>query len=175
MILEKIKEILDEEEFPCSLASVSEKVPVEHLLVFLGLDVKKRERMLEVMIGQQISPELLLSKTSSLPYRIQFRVQLPFKVHDIALSQVASLILFINQLIDLPGFELNELEGQVFYRYVWINQPASIDHLLIMSIMGSIMLNISLFSETIESLCDGKMTFNDLLAQITQFTDIKKS
>jgi hypothetical protein len=176
MILEKIKKTLDNEEFPCTLSSATEKLPFEHLLVFLGLDNKKRERMLEIVtIQQQISPEFLLSPPPLLPYRIQFRVQLPFNVQDIALSQVASLILFFNQFIDLPGFELNELEGQVFYRYVWIIHPTSIDDLLIMNIIGALILNVSLFSDTIESLADGKQTFNDLLTQITQFTDNKKS
>jgi hypothetical protein len=37
--------------------------------------------------------------------------------------------------------------------------------------MGAIMLNLGLFSETIESLADGQMSFNDLLTQITQIAD----
>jgi hypothetical protein len=176
MVLEKIKKILDEKEFESTLAQATEQFPSDRLLVFMGLDVKGRERMVEIVAGQQqVSPEFILPKAATLPYRLQFRVQLPFEVQDIALNQVASLILFLNQFIDLPGFELNELEGKVLYRYVWIIQPSSIDETLIMSIMGSIILNIGMFSETIESLTDGKMSFNDLLSQIIKISDAVRS
>jgi hypothetical protein len=176
MVLEKIKKILEEEEFECTLAQATEQFPSDRLLVFVGLDVKGRERMLEIIAGQQqISPEFVLPKAKILPYRLQFRIQLPFEVQDIALNQVASLILFLNQFIDLPGFELNELEGKVLYRYVWIMQPSSIDETLIMSIMGGVILNIGMFSETIESLADGKISFNDLLSQIIKISDAARA
>lgn len=172
MILNEIKQILEKEEFACTDIPANEQFPFGQLLVFLGLDSKKRERILEITaIQQQIAPEFNLPHASSLPFRIQFRIALPFKIQDIALTQVASLILFLNQFIDLPGFEFNELEGQVTYRYVWIVQPSLIDSTLIMSILGALMLNLGLFSETIESLADGKISFNDLLAQIIKMGD----
>lgn len=172
MVLEGIKKILDQEEFACSLSSATEEAPFERLSVFLGLDAKKRERLLEVLAGQeQVSPEFTLPEATSFPYRIQFRAQLPFKVENLALNQVASLLLFLNQFIDLPGFELDELEGQVVYRYVWIAESTSINKPLILSIMGYIMLNLSMFSETIESLAEGKVSFNDLLSQIVKLAD----
>ena len=176
MALERIKKILEKEEFDCTLSQGTEHVPFDRLLVFLGLDGKERERMVEIIAGQQqVSPEFILPKAAILPYRVQFRVHLPFEVEDIALNQVASLILFLNQFIDLPGFELNELEGKVLYRYVWIMQPSSIDSTLIMSIMGGIMLNIGMFCDTIESLADGKTSFNELLSQIIKIADASHS
>lgn len=176
MILNLIKEILEKEDFECTLAQATEQIPLDRLLVFLGLSAKKQERMLEIIASQQqVSPEFTLPKTTALPYRLQFRIQLPFKVQDKALSQVASLLLFLNQFIDLPGFELNELEGQVLYRYVWIIEPSSISSTLIMSIIGATMLNLGLFAETIESLADGKMSFNDLLSQIINIAETSSS
>jgi hypothetical protein len=176
MILENIKKILEKEEFECILASPTEQFPINRLLIFLGVDAKERERMLEIIASQQqVSPEFSLPKVVTHPYRLQFRVQLPFKVQDIALNQVASLLLFLNQFIDLPGFELNELEGQVLYRYVWIMQPSLIDEILIMSIIGAIMLNLGMFSDTIESLTDGKMSFNELLVQIISIANPSSS
>jgi hypothetical protein len=167
MVLKEIQKILEKEEFICSFSPATEKIPVERLLVFLNLDLKKRERMVEISAAQQqTSPDFLISQPVSLPYRLQFRLSLPFKVEDIALNQVASMLLFLNQFIDLPGFELDELNGQVIYRYVWIIKPEAIDASLIMSIMGAIMLNLSLFGETIESLAKGEMSFNDLLSHI---------
>lgn len=176
MVLKKIQDFLEKKDYSCSLFPSSEKLPYDHLLVFLGLDVKKRERLLEILATQQpILPESTLSQNQSLtPYRIQFRISLPFKVQDTALTQVASLILFLNPFIDLPGFELDELNGQVAYRYVWIINADSIDETLISSIMGTLTLNVNLFSETIESLADGTMSFNDLLAQIISLIEHSK-
>lgn len=168
MVLKEIQNLLEKEDFSCSIFSANKKAPLDCLSVFLGLDIKKRERILEIIASQQpISPEFTLPQGALTPYRIQFRIELPFKVQDLALNQVASFILFLNQFIDLPGFELDELNGQVVYRYVWIIKAEAIDSPLIMSIMGSVLLNLSLFSETIESLANGSMTFNELLSQIT--------
>lgn len=176
MVLKQIQLMLEENEFMCSLFPANEQALFDRLLIFLGLDLKKRERMLEVIaIEQPISPEYALPDTSLLPFRVQFRTELPFKIEDIALNQVASLLLFLNQFIDLPGFELDELNGKVIYRYVWIIYPTVIDPPLIMSIIGAIILNLSLFSETIESLADGKTSFNDLLTQIVQLGDQAQS
>jgi hypothetical protein len=176
MVLNNIKKLLEKEEFDCTFFSATENVPVDRLLVFLGLDKKERERMVEIIAGQQqVSPEFNLPNADSLPYRLHFRVSLPFKVQDSALNQVASLLLFLNQFMDLPGFELNELNGQVIYRYVWVIQPTAIEPTLLMSILGSIMLNLGMFSDNIESLADGTMSFNELLTQIINIADPSSS
>lgn len=176
MVLKKVKQILEKEKFECSLSPSTAEFPADSLLVFLALDPKKRERMLEIAAGQQQAGiEFMMPQAAEIPYRIQFAVKLPFKVIDLALSQVASLLHFINQFIDLPGFELNEMDGEVIYRYVWIISPSVINAAFIMSIVGSMMLNLSLFAETIESLADGRMSFNDLLSQIVKISETAKS
>lgn len=169
MILDQLKDILEKESFECALTPATSKIPFKRLLVVLDLDDKKRERLVEIIAYEQkMSPEFALPQSSALPYRLQFRIDLPFKVQNLALSQVSSLLLFVNQLLDLPGFELNELEGRVSYRYVWIAQAPSLDPLSVMSIMGTLILNLALFADTIETLANGQITFNDLLAQIIQ-------
>lgn len=171
-ILEKIKKILHKQKFMCLPLSVTQPAPVENLLVFLGLDTKKRERLLQIIANlQQVPSKFILPNTKALPYRIQFQVELPFNVQDKSLNQVASLLFFLNQFIDLPGFELDELKGQVIYRYVWIINLTAINVSLIMSIMGTIMLNLNLFSETIESLAKGEISFNELLSQVAHLSE----
>lgn len=172
MVLNKIQKFLEKNDFSCSLFSSSEKNPFDHLLVFLGLDTKKREQLMEIMATQQplLAKSSLTNQISPSPYRVQFRINLPFKVQDIALTQIASLLLFLNQFIDFPGFEFDELNGQVSYRYIWIIHSDAMDESLILSIMGSLILNLNLFSETIETLAEGKMSFNELLSQIVSLT-----
>ena len=176
MLLKKVNKILEGEDFECTLSPSTENFPVDRLFVNLSLDMKKRDRTMEIFAGQQkVCPLFVLPKEESLPYRILFCIKLPFKVIDLALSQVSSLLHFINQFIDLPGFELNESEGEVLYRYVWIFPPSIINSTLIMCIVDAMLVNLSLFAETIESLADGKISFNDLLAQIVQISEKAKS
>lgn len=171
MVLDRMKALLEDEEYGCTLAPPTEDLPLERLFVFLGFDDQKRERLLEISATQQpTSPEFSVPNGETLPIRILFKVLLPFKVKNTALNQVASLILFLNQMLDLPGFELNELEGRILYRYVWITHPKSIDKILLMSIIGGVMLNLGLFAGTIESLADGRMTFNELLEKIVKMS-----
>lgn len=172
MILQKIQTLLEAEGVECLLLSATKNLPFDHLKVMLELDDKKRERLLEIVaLPQQAQAEAVSPQVFNLPDRIQFRVQLPFKVQDLALNQVASLLLFLNQLSDFPGFELDELEGGVAYRYVWISPSTLLDSPSLMSIVSAVMLNLRLFSDTIESLADGQTSFNDLLTQVTRLLD----
>ena len=168
MPLDKIKSLLERGGFECPISS-SEETPPNRLCVLLGPDPQKRIRMLEIRITpQKIGPGAVITDPHSLPHRIQFHVQLPFSVRDMALRQVGSLLLFLNPCLDVPGFELHEVQGRVIYRYVWIAYPSVVDYPAVMSMMSVIMLNISLFSETIESLANGKASFCDLLTELTQ-------
>ena len=167
MALEKVKAILFEKGFECEVVSVSAEQPFERLLVFLEMDPKNRERSLEIYSPQQgMNLDLLEPKPLVFPLHIQFRSTLPFKVQNISMNQVASALFFLNQMLDLPGFELNELEGKVLYRYVWLTDSHSIHETLVMSIVGAIQLNLNLFSDIIEQIAENKILFNDLLKQI---------
>lgn len=169
MTLENIKKILEKEEFLCSLSTGTEELPFDHLLVHLGMDGKGREKVLEVVgMLQQIPSEFSLAQSNNAPSRIQFRSLLPFIVTDEALTNVSSLLHFLNQSMDLPGFELNELEGKIYYRYVWITSASQVDPSSLLSVMGAILLNIRLFSETIETVATGQKTFNELLSEVVQ-------
>ncbi|MFI0435441.1 MAG: hypothetical protein ACH350_06930 [Parachlamydiaceae bacterium] len=171
MILKDIQKKLEHSDFISSFFVADSKNPFDRLFVSLGLDAKKREQLLAITTTeQQIDVEGAIAKSPFLPVRIQYRIELPFHIEDFSLNQVASLILFLNQFIDLPGFELDELHGKVFYRYVWITIPNAIDPNLIITILEAIILNLSLFSEVIESLAEGKTSFNDLLSQIIELS-----
>jgi hypothetical protein len=168
-VLSLVQKLLNEKTPHCHLVKASKEVPFDRLIVFLGTDTKKRERLLEIVESQpHLSEELTLPDFTALFQRLQFRVQLPFQVQDFTLSQMTSLLLFINRFLDLPGFELDELEGKVSYRYVWLTQTQTIDSSLLDHLVGMISLNLALFTEIIESIAEGKISFNDLLAQISK-------
>src|SRR5262249_42511673 len=99
-------------------------------------------------------------------FRVQFQVGLPFNIQPSASGQVASLICYLNRLVELPGFEINEIDLQVFYRYVLMYGEEKFNKKLFISIVGYIMLLIELFGSSLEKIAEGKITFNDLLQQI---------
>lgn len=171
-MLNNLKIILEKNNYECTIIPAGKELPTDQLVIYLGIDEKNREQIASVTTTQIEFPKEFLSKEKAVPYHLHFRVKLPFKIEDLALNQVGSLILFINQFLDLPGFELNELEGIVTYRYVWLTYDTKDAEKeqdpLLLSIIGAILLNLKLFSEMIESLAEGKLTFNDLLEQIVE-------
>lgn len=167
-MLKQIQDILEQHTMNCSFRSIKDPSPVEQLLVFLGKDFKEREQILEIL-----SEEQPLGKPHEY-YRIQFYFKFPFQVQDQAFSQVASLLHFINQLLDFPGLNLDELHNEISYRYVWLTKINKIDSKLIMSIIGIILFILELFTQPIERVALGTITFNDLLQELVDLPKTKQ-
>lgn len=169
-MLKQIQGILEKEKFECSIIQATEKHPQDRLLIFLGLDAKKREQILEITAQQQVfQPDTSTDTSSSKGYfRIQFQHLFPFSVDDMALNQVGSLILFLNHMSDFPGLDLDELDSQVSYRYVWLAKATGIDAPLVISLVGNVKLTLELFAPSLERLASGETTFNALLQEVIQ-------
>ena len=158
----------------------------DRILVFLGADADNREQFLEISAQEQIlSPESNPSMDStgssgssgssgslgrSAYYRVQFQYMFPFKVDDLPLTQVGTFIHFLNRLIDLPGFELDELENQTYYRYVWLTKEDAVDFIILNGIINMIGLSLIFFSQNLERLGTGKTSLNELLKEVIDIT-----
>ena len=159
--LTKFQKILKDEEYDCALVQASDAIPYAKLLVFLGLDEKDRERILEVTALKQ---ELMKGQDSTEDaepdiFRIQFQASFSFSVQPSAVQQVSSFICYLNSLIELPGFEMNEINLKLFYRYVWMYWGKKINKKLCLSIVGLIMLFMELFGSSLEKVAAGETTF----------------
>ena len=179
-MLKQLQSILNDEKFISSLIESSdEESSQDHILIFLGTDMKQREQILEITAQEQIavgdsssaSKESRIKKANGKYFRIQFEHVFPFTVENLALNQVASFILFLNQLIDFPGFQLDELEGQTSFRYVWLTKQDTTDSFLIANIIGIIHAFITFFNQSIERLATGSATFNELLEEVVKLKD----
>lgn len=166
--LERFQKVLRDEEYDSSLIEATDVVPDERLLVFLGIDEREREKILEVTaLQQEFFKELRMNELKEPDiFRIQFQVVFPFNVEPKATNQMASLICYLNRLIEIPGFEMNEIDLQLSYRYILMYGEKKFNQKLLLSIIGLIMLLIELFGSTLEEVAQGKKTFNDLLEQI---------
>lgn len=160
--LETIQALLVEEKLDCALVPADEVIGYPRLLVYMGEDYRKRERAIEISVQEQYMKDLPLSGY----LRIQLRIVLPFIISAMTAQDVGSLLLFINQMIDLPGFELHEVEDKASYRYVLMTAPNGLNKTLLTSVMGVMMVFLDLFTETIERVAEGKSTFNELLEEV---------
>lgn len=163
--LKDLESALNKEKYPSHLIDSDEALPYERLIVFLGTDYKQRERLLEITLQQQELAEGLMHPIPGY-VRIQFQSTLPFDMGDLATNQVAALLLFLNQLLELPGFEMIEISNKIRYRYVLLTDARGIDEKVCFAIIGMIMLILTIFTEAIEKVASGTITFNDLLEDV---------
>jgi hypothetical protein len=168
--------ILKEEEFDCTLVEGTDAVPYERLLVFIGLDEKERERILEITaLKQELMHGLNPSESQEHNmFRVQYQVVFPFDIHPNATSQVSSLVCYLNRMIDLPGFDMNEIDLKLSYRHVFLYGERKFNQKLFLSIVGLTMLLIELFASTLEKVSLGEKTFNQILEEILRIADTIK-
>lgn len=167
-MLRQIRRYIEQENLPYVQEKKNKGDLFDRLLVSLGADYKKRDRLVEITVLEQ---ELLEGLETAVPiedryYRIKFFSYLPFDVKPSTLGQVGPLLHFLNQLIDLPGFELHELENRVAFRYVLMTKGSGVDAKLIASLIGIIMFTLDLFGGNIEQVASGASTFNELLEEV---------
>ena len=168
-ILGRFEKIFRAEGKNCSLEQASDSFPLPQLLVDLGQDKQNRPRVLAITFQEQFFQAILESQKLQAESRyvsIQFDMVFPFEMSVQTSREVACVLLFINRLIDLPGFGMSETDNQIYYRYVLLAQEKAIDKPLLLGIVGTIMLAMDLFGELIEHAASGKMTFNQLLEKI---------
>lgn len=165
-MLKTIQQQLEQAHVNCAYYEPTTEIPFDRILVLLGQDNQQREQIVEITAQEQSLNFENTSPASTPVYRIQFQLLFPFTVEDLATSQMASLLLFINRLLDFPGLELDELDNQIYYRYVWLTKKQKIDVALILSILGIIVLVLQLFTPAIEAIANGTSTFNELLEEI---------
>ena len=165
MTIKEMQKLFEQKEFICSYQNGNPEI----LSVILSRDSQQRERLLQIdMVDPKLMNPYDQPLHTDLPARVQFRIELPFSIEDIALNQVGSLLHFLNQIMEFPAFILDELNGKITYRYVWIAPLSMITSSTLLTIFGMMMLNLDLFSDIIESLADGTSTFDELLLNISK-------
>jgi|GEM_PF-4169235 len=170
--LGQLQEILTGETYECIFIPAFEELPVDHLVVLLGIDSKEREQKLEISEYQRAFDfEGPAAISGTLIAHLQFKILFPFRVSDLAVNDLSALVHFINHSTNFPGFEFDELNGRVIFRYVLIIPFESINAMIIKNLFQSIQFNLILFSDLIEQVATNKSTFNDILSEIVKKFD----
>jgi len=68
--------------------------------------------------------------------------------------------------LDLPGFEVDELNDRVVFSYVWFGKNEPMDEMLLWGIFGQILMIADGYSDVIEDVATGKKTFVNVLEEI---------
>lgn len=165
MQLQDIIKILEDEQLECNIMTSPIEGDDDKLFVFLGNDRSGNLLTLEIILQEQLMIAPSKDKTSSDYHRIQFSLPIPVEVRDFAVSDTARLLTFINKNIDLPGFEYDEIDGKISYRYVLLGHELDPRGLCILGIIGNIITFTEIFDETIATIASGKATFNEMLEQ----------
>ena len=168
-VLSRFEKIFVADGKKCNLVEANEEFPLSQLFVDLGQDKQNRPRTLAITLQEQYFQTLLehqQMQTDSKYYSIQFDAFFPFEMNVHTSREVASVLLFINRLVDLPGFGMSETENQIYFRYVMLTRENCIDKPLLIGVTGTIMLMMDLFGDIIYEAAVGKMTFNQLLEKI---------
>jgi hypothetical protein len=157
LTLENIKKILDEKTVESEITSLSTEDFEQKLLVFLNLDHKNRPRTLEITLqNQDIVPENYCT--------LQFVNIFPVSAKNYTVADTARAISFINKNIVLPGFEYDEIEGSLSFRYLLLTDTNNnITANYILGIIGNIMMSLDLFGEFLDNIATGEITFNEAI------------
>ncbi|NGX42192.1 MAG: hypothetical protein K940chlam7_00469 [Chlamydiae bacterium] len=167
-LLQRLESIYKSEGLDCALMEETEETP-QRILVYLGLDIQKRERVIEVIAeSPDITKELQSEGPLSGAAVIQFRSDFPFLAKDDTLFEVRSLTSFLNQLLEIPGFEVDELENRIYYRYVFMGVDSEENLKLTVSVIGTILLLLDVYGAMIEPLAEGKVSFDEMLEEFLE-------
>jgi hypothetical protein len=170
-ILNAVKEALSNAEIDCALLQPSDPILFPRLLIYAGNDTQRREHLIEVTsqpIEMAQSLSLSLSQQHHEYSRIQIDASYPFIVNDLATSEVAQFLHFLNLQIEVPGFYLNHLDNIILYRHVLLCDNNHLPIKIILSLIGIAMFFQDAFSPTLERISNGKITFAELLEEIQQ-------
>ncbi|MBA3602787.1 MAG: hypothetical protein H0W50_03930 [Parachlamydiaceae bacterium] len=168
-ILSDIQMLLDEKGLPSSLKQVTKDVLEEHLLVALKIAGHDQEELLEIKAYPQ-NLEGAFKKEELLDsyYVLQFQFIVPASFSASTFTQLSSSLHFFNRLIHCPGFELDELNERILYRYVWFIKKTGIDSFLLMQVIGNIHLCYTMFTPYIKEIAEGKFTLEDILGKVLE-------
>jgi len=158
-VLQTLENMMKNEGIDATLFKPTEDLPYENLIVFIGADAKDRPYILNISAQAQI----LDPKKDSGIFRIPFQIKLPIKIAEFSFSQTSNLIALINRYMELPGLELNEVDHEIYYRYVLLVDEKGINKEIILGIVGIIRLILDHHVPSIESVATGLITYDQLL------------
>jgi len=158
--LNALTEFFKTQGFQCQSLKATDKFPYDYLFVCLGEEEGGGGSFLQLRVSKQ---DLGIKEDSEGfnkhgYYYLQFTIPMNVELKDSAVWELSRLILLVNLSNEIPGFEFNEIDKVVFYRYSQIVPGPAIDQYLLMTIVGNALSLIATFGDYIKDVASGKKT-----------------
>ncbi|MBA3604139.1 MAG: hypothetical protein H0W50_11000 [Parachlamydiaceae bacterium] len=177
--LDTIKTFLEALDYTSVIIPKSNDIPKDQLLIKLDPDFKSRERFLLIRTASQdlCANDALLGIQSPVQkyQELQFIVTLPFYILDGQIPDLARLILLINKGMEIPGFELSEVDKMIFYRHAFVVSEDHLDERILLSLVGMIEVLLETFSEMLESVAIGTKSLQQIVEEAKKMIEIKNN
>lgn len=117
----KIGEALQEVGYQSNRGMLVENAPVEHLVVFIGTDDREQDYFLQLLFITDLQE--LIPDRASLDLEVkndylQFYCELPFKIKQEAVAELAQLILKVNHKLPVGYFGINAESAAIYCRQI---------------------------------------------------------
>jgi hypothetical protein len=157
-ILESIKKDLGHEQID-SFIQHEDEAAEARLLIYAGENQEK------VQLLSITARNTELNESESLT-SLQFEAFFPFIVKDQAVVDVSQFLHFLNQQLEVPGFYFNHLDHLIAFRYILFIEPNAIPKKIVMSLIGLVIFFQDIFTQTLERLAKGEVSFADLMQEV---------
>lgn len=165
--LVEIKKLLEKFRYTCEMLNKSEEFPIDQLIVKLEDDYQARTQLLIIRASSQnlSSQDARIGlKSNARNYQeLQLISTLPFHILDNQIPDLARLILLLNKGMELPGFELSEVDHLIFFRHAFVVPEDDLDERILLSLVGMIELLLSTFTETLEAVAIGNRSLREII------------
>lgn len=170
--LDNLLYLLKKEEFDCILVESADPVPHEKVVVSLGKGSGDIPQFLDIYYSEQPAGPLSTKGFTYKTYTFSTRYSLEYNSDTV--YETARFVNLLNTLVEIPGFEINELEQLIRYRYIFLSS-AEIEKELLLTIVGMHIFAVDMVLPLIDSIVSGKASFEDILdIVISQFKEFYK-
>ncbi|MBA2367439.1 MAG: hypothetical protein H0V82_00260 [Candidatus Protochlamydia sp.] len=170
--LEEIKILLESKLFKCEVLAPSEQMPLDQLVVSLDPDYLNQPRLLIIRSTPRdlsVNDELIGITSEKRKYcEIHLIAGLPFQIGESYIADTARFILLLNKGMELPGFELSEVDRLIFFRHAFVVPENDLDERILFSLVGMVQVLLEAFSESLEAVAIGKQSLRETLDQVQQ-------
>ncbi len=156
---------LEEYGYPSIWEEATEAINFDRIIVNLGSDSIGRNRLLLI----RLIDFPLSAKQKDAEHLIQLFYLFPFCFQEASAAELSRLLIYYNNTFDLPGFGLDELTQQIYFKQNLLKPNGLMSKRTFIAIVGAISMFVETFSDTIEEVAGGKSMKKALMDTIMAF------
>lgn len=169
-ILLSIKEDLTGQGVDCVFVPIDDLLH-NKLLIYTGENKKKLTQLIEIKVQTSEVNQAIADGSGHDYASFQLDAFFPLVVDDLAMSEVAQFLHFLNFQVEVPGFYLNYIDKTIVYRYVLLSESDHVPKKILLSLVGIAMFFQDVFGQTLERLATGEVTFIQMMEEIQKILE----